>query len=90
MSKRAISRTLHILVGPPHPISNLRPVLYNGLPDQLKSNNYSPHELRADIPVDPTKFQLDLTLQRIDKTNHEFWVQVIYNLTTYESYILTS
>jgi hypothetical protein len=77
MSKR-IARTLHILVGPPHPVSNLRPALYNGLPDQSKSNAYSRNELCSDIPVDPNKFQLDLTLQRIDKSNHEFWVQVRY------------
>jgi apoptogenic protein 1 len=77
MSKH-IARRFHILVGPPHPVSNLRPVLYNGLPHHSKSNAYSPHELRDELPVDSHKFQLDLTLQRIDKYNHEFWVQVHY------------
>ena len=64
------------LVGPPHPVSNLRPVLYDGLPDQAQSTNYSPRELRSHIPVDGTKFQLDLSMQRIDKFNHDFWADV--------------
>lgn len=75
MSKRA-SRPFSILVGPPHPISNLRPVLYNGIPDQTKTNAYSPNELRPNLSLDPTKFQLDLTLQRLDKFNHDFWLNV--------------
>lgn len=64
-----------MLVGPPDPVSNLRPVLYNGLPDQTKTNAYSPQELRAH-PIDPNKFELDLASQRIDKLNHEFWTEV--------------
>ncbi|CCA70977.1 hypothetical protein PIIN_04910 [Serendipita indica DSM 11827] len=80
MSKLKTIRRLHTslitrntLVGPPHPVSNLRPVLYNGLPDQTQTNNYSPRELRSHVPVDGTKFQLELSMQRIDKFNHEFW-----------------
>jgi len=88
MSKRTILlRFLHttipqnqILVGPPHPVSNLRPVLYNGIAhddDHAKPiNAYSPNELQSHIPIDPDKFQLDLTLKALDKFNHDFWVEV--------------
>jgi len=80
MSKRAISRLIHTnsstLIGPPHPVSNLRPALYNGVPERSKTNSYSSNELRSHIPVDSDKFQLDNALNALDKLNHNFWVDV--------------
>jgi len=86
MSKQGITRLLHttilrnqiLLVGPPHPISNLRPVLYNGVPDdQSKTNAYSPNELQSHVPTNPDKFQLDHSMKSLDKFNHDFWAEVI-------------
>ncbi|KAG8855568.1 hypothetical protein FRB91_001989 [Serendipita sp. 411] len=80
MSKQRISRAFHaankskkILVGPPHPISNIRPTLYDGLPDQTPTKGYSPRDLSSHEAVDPDRFQLNLSMQRLDKFNHEFW-----------------
>ncbi|PVF99116.1 hypothetical protein CPB86DRAFT_703866, partial [Serendipita vermifera] len=88
MSKRVFSRQLHItattksgiksvLVGPPHPVSNIRPILYDGqLPDQTPTNAYSAREVQPhnETSGDPHKFQLNLTLQRLDRFNHDFWL----------------
>jgi apoptogenic protein 1 len=84
MSKQGITRLLHttilrnqILVGPPHPLSNLRPVLYNGVPDDhSKTNAYSPNELQSHVPTNPDKFQLDTSMKSLDKLNHDFWAEV--------------
>ncbi|KIM23988.1 hypothetical protein M408DRAFT_332046 [Serendipita vermifera MAFF 305830] len=78
MSKRVIYRLIHTagpLVGPPHPVSNLRPALYNGVPDQAKTNAYSPNELHSHLPINADKFQLDNALKQLDKLNHDFWVE---------------
>jgi hypothetical protein len=77
----------NILVGPPDPVSNLRPVLYDGLPDQKKTNAYSSRELRAH-PMDPHKFELDLASQRLDKFNQEFWTNVRFTIIQSESNFL--
>jgi Apoptogenic protein 1 len=84
MSKQGIARLLHttilrnqILVGPPHPLSNLRLVLYNGvLEDHSKTNAYSPNELQSHVPTNPDKFQLDTSMKSLDKLNHDFWAEV--------------
>jgi hypothetical protein len=84
MSKRGIVRLLHttilrnqMLVGPPHPLSNLRPALYNGVrDDQPKTNAYAPNEFQSHVTINPDKFQLDNSLRSLDKLNHDFWAEV--------------
>jgi apoptogenic protein 1 len=103
MSKRAFNRFLHItartksgiksvLVGPPHPVSNIRPVLYDGqLPDRTATNAYSAREVQPprDAASDPTKFQLDLTLQRLDRFNHNFWLDVRFFFQRFRLVVFT-
>lgn len=71
-------------VGPPHPVSNLRPVLYDKEPPTEKSLNkfgsiesarwhpYSIDEFDGDI----RDIQWKMERQRLDNFNHSFWIHV--------------
>jgi hypothetical protein len=81
-----ILRTFSTLVGPPHPISNLRPVIYpSPSPRSTDASGSSPslnhpYSLRefAGNAADTDEFDLHFRLQRaaLDKFNHDFWADV--------------
>ncbi|KAL1757974.1 hypothetical protein FB107DRAFT_208157 [Schizophyllum commune] len=65
-------------IGPPHPISNLRPVIYSDAPPstQRAMHPYSLHE----FDEDPTRLRTNYDLQwkfarqDLDSFNHNFWL----------------
>ena len=67
-------------IGPPHPISNLRPVIYSDAPPstQRAMHPYSLHE----FDEDPTRLRTNYDLQwkfarqDLDSFNHNFWLDV--------------
>lgn len=83
--RRVLSRRLHTsrphargdLVGPPDPLSNLRPVVYGGLPESAPSATrfYSEAELRGK-QHDPHEFSLNFARAQLDALNHAYWADV--------------
>ena len=80
-----LSRGLHTsrahakgdLVGPSDPLSNLRPVVYGGVPEPLPSATvfYSEAELRG-TQHDPHEFSLNFAKIQLDALNHAYWADV--------------
>ncbi|TDL24788.1 hypothetical protein BD410DRAFT_744417 [Rickenella mellea] len=66
------------LVGPPDPLSNLRPVRYDG--DKFASSDkdvepqHHPYSLE-EFDGDPIDYQWRLERQRLDASNHAFWAE---------------
>lgn len=59
------------LVGPPDPVSNLRPVIYDDLPVQ-STNTIHPYSLK-EFTGDPREYQWKVQRQQLDAYNHKFW-----------------
>jgi hypothetical protein len=82
MAQRLPRRLLHIsaprrdLVGPPHPISNIRPVIYSDRPPppNARSHPYSLHEFDPGVPDYEMHYRLEMS--RMDEFNHQFWYDV--------------
>ncbi|KAJ6496696.1 hypothetical protein C8R47DRAFT_973009 [Mycena vitilis] len=72
------SRPLCDRVGPPHPISNMRPILYDDdVPPPTSSrasHPYSLHEFDPE-PTSPYKLQWKLQRQQLDEFHHAFWLE---------------
>ncbi|EKM55618.1 uncharacterized protein PHACADRAFT_94000 [Phanerochaete carnosa HHB-10118-sp] len=71
------SRTLHAsfprrdLVGPPDPVSNLRPVIYDDTPAQSAPASH-PYSLK-EFTGDTREYQWKVQRQELDAYNHNFW-----------------
>ncbi|TCD68904.1 hypothetical protein EIP91_009454 [Steccherinum ochraceum] len=63
----------HDLVGPPDPVSNLRPVVYDDAPPEIRSPNdthpYSLKEFRGDA----REYQWKMQRQQLDAYNLAYW-----------------
>jgi hypothetical protein len=71
-------------VGPPDPLSNIRPVLYNDLSSttaESQQHPYSLDEFRNDSE-DTLEYQWKLQRQQLDAFNDAFWRDVRFFLTT--------
>ena len=78
-SSKARARTF---VGPPDPVSNLRPAIYDEPVKEgessgktLKGKEIHPYSL-DEFDGDPTDYQWKLERQRLDAFNHAFWTDV--------------
>jgi len=74
-----LSTPVHDRIGPPHPISNIRPVIYDDThhPPQSSTHPYSLQEFRHarrthDLLVD-YELRWKLHKQQLDAFNHAFW-----------------
>jgi hypothetical protein len=70
-------------VGPPDPLSNIRPVLYNDLSSttaESLQHPYSLDEFRNDSE-DTLEYQWKLQRQQLDAFNDAFWRDVRFSLT---------
>ncbi|RSH94458.1 hypothetical protein EHS25_004261 [Saitozyma podzolica] len=64
------------LVGPPDPISNIRPVIYASTPSRRRTPNspYSTGEFPAESTrLEELELEWRLRQQRVDAMNHRFW-----------------
>ena len=61
-------------VGPPDPISNIRPVIYDDLPADSSAPSH-PYSLR-EFTGDPREYQWKVQKQELDAFNHNFWTDV--------------
>jgi apoptogenic protein 1 len=74
-------RLLHVsaprrdLVGPPDPVSNLRPVIYDDPPTPASSASSHPYSLR-EFTGDTREYQWKVQRQELDSFNHKFWTDV--------------
>jgi apoptogenic protein 1 len=75
-------------VGPPDPVSNIRPVLYNDLgstttAESPQKHPYSLDEFRNDDSEDTLEYQWKLQRQQLDAFNDAFWrdVRFFFSLT---------
>ncbi|KAJ7452357.1 hypothetical protein B0H11DRAFT_1741979 [Mycena galericulata] len=64
-------------VGPPHPISNMRPIIYDDDTPASTPRAYHPYSLHEfdPEPTSPYKLQWKLQRQQLDEFHHEFWVE---------------
>ncbi|RDX56729.1 hypothetical protein OH76DRAFT_1336418 [Lentinus brumalis] len=60
------------LVGPPDPISHLRPVIYDDAPPPPPPHVRHPYSLR-EFTGDTREYQWKMLRQEIDAFNHNFW-----------------
>ena len=80
-------RTFHVslsrkhLVGPPDPVSHLRPVIYDDAPPPPPPQVRHPYSLR-EFTGDTREYQWKMQRQEIDAFNHEFWQEVRVLLST--------
>lgn len=70
-----ISAVRRDLVGPPDPISNLRPVVYDDAPPAPPSDVRHPYSLR-EFTGDTREYQWKIQRQQLDAYNQEFWTDV--------------
>ena len=63
------------LVGPPDPVSNLRPVIYDDAPPLPPSEVRHPYSLR-EFKGDTREYQWKIQRQELDAFNHAFWTDV--------------
>ncbi|KAL0071368.1 hypothetical protein AAF712_001225 [Marasmius tenuissimus] len=76
----ASSRFSRDLIGPPHPISNLRPIIYDDIPTppppSLLHHPYSLAEFDPEPEKNESSLELQWKLQRrqLDDLNHHFWL----------------
>jgi hypothetical protein len=96
-ASRSVSRSFHtsvarlLLVGPSDPISHLRPVIYDDVPDSTVSKASTrpvrhPYSLRefdtaADSSIDSAdtdhgRYQWKMNSQQLDAFNQQFWTEV--------------
>ncbi|KAF8212215.1 hypothetical protein K438DRAFT_1806173, partial [Mycena galopus ATCC 62051] len=72
------SRPLCDRVGPPHPISHMRPMIYDddapASTSRASHHPYSLHEFDPE-PTSPYKLQWKLQRQQIDEFHHSFWLE---------------
>ncbi|PSR74095.1 hypothetical protein PHLCEN_2v10051 [Hermanssonia centrifuga] len=61
------------LVGPPDPISNLRPVIYDDGPSLPRSDVRHPYSLK-EFTGDTREYQWKIQRQELDAFNHAFWI----------------
>ncbi|KAF7363464.1 hypothetical protein MSAN_01002200 [Mycena sanguinolenta] len=63
-------------VGPPHPISNMRPMIYDddAPASTSRAHPYSLHEFDPG-PISPYKLQWKLQRQQLDEFHHSFWLE---------------
>ena len=72
------------LVGPPHAISNIRPVIYSGSSpvtekESAPSSPYSLDEFSnspASTSLPASQWEMDWTMRDNDRNNHVFWLDV--------------
>jgi apoptogenic protein 1 len=94
-----MSRSLHssssrrLLVGPPDPVSHLRPVIYGSEPTQSRVQHpYSLREFRDmeeqadEHENDFGNYELKLRMARMDAFNHEFWAEVSFSASTLHAF----
>ncbi|KAF9814927.1 hypothetical protein IEO21_04871 [Rhodonia placenta] len=67
----ASARRAH-LVGPPDPVSNLRPVVYDNDVPQVRMDVTHPYSLR-EFRGDTREYQWKMQRQQLDAYNHAFW-----------------
>lgn len=87
------SSTLSTLVGPPDPVSHLRPVIYdesahNGrergvqtVVERATTSPTHPYSLE-EFDGDPSDYQWKLERKRLDAYNHTFWTDVRFSLSS--------
>ncbi len=63
------------LVGPPDPVSHLRPVIYDDAPPPPPPHVRHPYSLR-EFTGDTREYQWKMLRQEIDAFNHNFWKEV--------------
>lgn len=63
------------LVGPPDPVSNLRPVVYDDAPPLPPSAVRHPYSLK-EFTGDTREYQWKIQRQELDAYNHAFWTDV--------------
>jgi hypothetical protein len=77
-----LSTPAHDRIGPPHPISNIRPVIYDDTvhPPQSSTHPYSlqefQHARRTHDPLVDYELRWKLHKQQLDTFNHAFWTDV--------------
>lgn len=71
------SASLQALVGPPDPVSHLRPVLYGGSAKLVKTREH-PYSLDEFDSKGPPALELweKRHLEQTDKFNHDYWAEV--------------
>ncbi|KAF7294904.1 hypothetical protein MIND_01028400 [Mycena indigotica] len=78
---RCLHRSCRVLadrVGPPHPISNMRPVVYDDDEPTSAPRAYHPYSLHEFDPTpntSPHKLHWKLLRQQNDQFHHEFWIE---------------
>ncbi|KAJ7449859.1 hypothetical protein FB451DRAFT_1052942 [Mycena latifolia] len=72
-----VSRPLCDRVGPPHPISNMRPIIYDDDAPASTARAYHPYSLHEfdPEPTSPYKLQWKLQRQQLDEFHHTFWLE---------------
>ena len=63
------------LVGPPDPVSNLRPVIYDDAPPPPPSDVRHPYSL-GEFTGDTREYQWKMQRQELDAFNHSYWTDV--------------
>jgi hypothetical protein len=101
---RVLSRSLHVssasrhLVGPNHPVSNLRPIIYTDTLTPPTSHSqerhvnhpYSLHEF-TDVPQNHTlELQYKLAREHLDAFNHHYWTDSNTRFEAAKQSVLTS
>jgi len=84
----ASARRAH-LVGPPDPVSNLRPVVYDDDVPRPKSNVRHPYSLR-EFRGDTREYQWKMQRQQLDAYNHAFWTDSNTRFAANKSAVLES
>ncbi|KZT09490.1 uncharacterized protein LAESUDRAFT_646934 [Laetiporus sulphureus 93-53] len=67
----ASARRTH-LVGAPHPVSNLRPIIYNDTAPMRSTAATHPYSL-TEFEGDTQEYQWKIQRQQLDAYNHAFW-----------------
>ncbi|CDO69522.1 hypothetical protein BN946_scf184785.g27 [Trametes cinnabarina] len=69
-----VSLTRRHLVGPPDPVSHLRPVIYDDAPPPPPPSVRHPYSLR-EFTGDTREYQWKMQRQELDAFNHTFWLE---------------
>ncbi|KAJ7109427.1 hypothetical protein C8R44DRAFT_635680 [Mycena epipterygia] len=71
------SRPVCDRVGPPHPMSNMRPIIYDDDAPPSTPRAYHPYSLHEfdPEPTSPYKLQWKLQRQQLDEFHHTFWLE---------------
>lgn len=70
----SISSPRYDLVGPPDPVSNLRPVIYDDAPVQSAPTSH-PYSLK-EFAGDTREYQWKVQRQELGELNHKYWADV--------------